>query len=249
METKQTNLVSALEHVLTEALKNPDNSSDPTLIGPFRRAMIEAGVLNIGDFVMLRDEDFRDVEIPECKSTSGTDPTLIATAPRHLTMVERRTFEQLLLWFRNKSLEKPDVISPSRAWFLLTTDDFELWKRSYHAPISTNEPSSIGGDYEIVTLEKQQKRDLENFKKGVKRDISAFKVFKDDQCYLNFHRNLLVTARSQNVERAFDLDFDPSTLDKLERELHDQQLNFAYSVLNAMVQTSQGRIFVREHEK
>jgi hypothetical protein len=66
--------------------------------------------------------------------------------------------------------------------------------------------------------------------------------------YLNFRRNLLVTVRSQNVERAFDLDFDPTTLDPLDLELYELQMKFAYSVLSKIVQTSQGRIFVRQHE-
>ena len=250
METRKTDPVSALEHVLTEVLKNPI-CSDPALTGPFRRAMDAAGVSEIGDLCMLRDEDFREIEIPDFVRFGEEKDTsfIYSEHTRHLTMVERRTFEQLLLWFRDKSLAKSDIISPSRVWFLLTTDEFNTWKKTYHPPMSSNEPSSIGGDYEVVTIEKEQKRDLENFKKGVKRDESAFKVFKEDQYYLNFHRNLLVTARSQNVERAFDLDFDPSTLDKLERELYDQQMKFAYSVLNKIVQTSQGRIFVRQHEK
>jgi hypothetical protein len=249
METRKTDPVTALEHVLTVVLNDP--LSDPPLMGPFRRAMEVAGAAGIGDLLMLRDEDFKDMIIPDYVLSEALSKDLkptLETRTRSLTVVERRTFEQLSLWFRSKSAENP-TIAPSRIWFLLTPEDFKLWMQSYHAPISTtSEPSSIGGD--LVTIEdKQRKRDLENFNKGVRRDESAFKVFKEDQYYLLFHRNLLVTARSQNVERAFDLDFDPSSLvDKLERELYDQQVKFAYSVLSKIVQTSQGRIFVRQHE-
>jgi hypothetical protein len=247
METRTTSTVTALEHVLAVVLNDPP--ADPRLIGPFRRAMEVAGVGDMGDFLMLREEDFKDMIIPDYVFSEELKPTLTEKRTRRLTVVERRTFEQLSLWFRNKSDENPTIDSPSRIWFLLTPEEFNLWTQSYHAPISTtSDPSSIGGD--LVTKEEtQRKRDLENFKKGVKRDESAFKVFKEDQYYLNFHRNLLVTARSQNVERAFDLDFDPNSLvDKLERELYDQQMKFAYSVLSKIVQTSQGRIFVRQHE-
>ena len=57
-----------------------------------------------------------------------------------------------------------------------------------------------------------------------------------------------MTARAQNVERVFDVNFDPTSLDLLDRSLYDQQLKFAYSVLTKVVQTSQGRIIVRQHE-
>ena len=55
--------------------------------------------------------------------------------------------------------QKPDLVLPSRTWFLLTADDFSLRKQS-HAPISANEPSNIWGDCEIVPVEKQHKRDV-----------------------------------------------------------------------------------------
>jgi hypothetical protein len=50
---------------------------------------------------------------------SGSDQTRdhpeLNAGERRLKMVDRRTFEQLLLWFRNKSIENPDIISPS--WY------------------------------------------------------------------------------------------------------------------------------------
>jgi hypothetical protein len=76
----------------------------------------------------------------------------------------------------------------------------------------------------------------------------VFKVFMEDQYYLNFWRNLLVTAGSQNVEQVFHLDFDPTPLVNLDSKLYDQQLKFAYSILTGIVQTSQGRIFVCQHQ-
>ena len=119
-----------------------------------------------------------------------------------------------------------------------------------HAPAAAV-PSGItgsSGSVNVLSSAQELQKELDNFKKGVKRDESAFKIFKEDQYYLNFRRNLLVTARAQNVERVFDVDFDPTPLDPLDRSLYEQQMKFAYSVLTKVVQTSQGRIIVRQHE-
>jgi hypothetical protein len=63
--------------VLTVVLKNPQ-STEPETTGRFRSAMDEAGVLDIGDFIMLRDEDFRDLEIPVW---TQTETTMVAAEP------------------------------------------------------------------------------------------------------------------------------------------------------------------------
>jgi hypothetical protein len=88
---------------------------------------------------------------------------------------------------------------------------------------------------------------LESFTKSIKRDENAYKVFKDDQYWLSFKRSLLVTARAQNVERVFDITFDRSTLHGDDKKIYDLQLKFGYSVLTRVVQTNQGRGFVRDH--
>ena len=63
MDTRGSNPAGALEHVLTVVLKNP-SSSDPVLAGPFRKAMVAAGVQDIGDLIIRvrGDKDFLDYQ-------------------------------------------------------------------------------------------------------------------------------------------------------------------------------------------
>ena len=63
MDTSSTNAGTALEHVLSVVLNNPP-SGDPTQAGPYRLAIIEAGVDDIDDFMMLQEADLRALTIP-----------------------------------------------------------------------------------------------------------------------------------------------------------------------------------------
>ena len=82
----------------------------------------------------------------------------------------------------------------------------------------------------------------------IKRDKTALKVFKDEQYWLSFKRNLMVTARAQNVERIFDVEFDSTTLSGPDLEMYHLQLKYGYAALTRVVQTHQGQIYVCDHE-
>jgi hypothetical protein len=88
---------------------------------------------------------------------------------------------------------------------------------------------------------------LENYQKGIKRDVSEFKHLKEDKFWLTFRRQLLLTALTQGVGRIFDLDFDPTTLTGTDATLYTEQNTFCYKVLCTIVQTSTGRTYIRKH--
>jgi hypothetical protein len=156
METRAMNATTTLEHVLTVVLGNPEGS-DLAQAGPYRRALEQAGVTDIGDFVMLRDEDFREIKIPEFSFVTNPEgETKVTQTFRGLRMVERRTFEQLRLWFRHMSQEWQDLVSPSSVWFLLMTNDFAKWKSTNHASL-TNDVLSISGEEKAVVTSEDKK--------------------------------------------------------------------------------------------
>jgi len=78
-------------------------------------------------------------------------------------------------------------------------------------------------------------------------DPSDYKSLKEDRYWLSFHRSLVVTARAQNVERIFDLDYDSSSLAGEQLELFELQQKYCYSVLTWIIQTLQGKVYVRQH--
>ena len=78
-------------------------------------------------------------------------------------------------------------------------------------------------------------------------DQSDYKPLKEDKYWLSFRRSLMVTARAQNVERIFDLDFDTDSLVGEQLELYELQQKYCYSVLTRIIQTSQGKVYVHQH--
>ena len=86
---------------------------------------------------------------------------------------------------------------------------------------------------------------LAEFKKGNKRDAALYPILKDHQHWNNWNRSVLAQARAHDLKEVFDLENEPKEEDK---ELFEEKQNFAYAVLNRVVQTDEGKSFVREHE-
>ena len=89
---------------------------------------------------------------------------------------------------------------------------------------------------------------LTNFKKGIKRDASAYPIFKNERYYNTFIRHFNATAKAQGLNTLMDPNFTPGS-DEYEQQLFQEQQDFLYSVLNLI---SQGLIFsealVKDHE-
>jgi hypothetical protein len=249
--TKQT-AQSALEYVLSDVLgERPVRS--PNLLGPYRAAFEAAGVTDITEFSIIEDDDWKEIEFiiktfkSEPSNIPGSPPqTSVDPVTRRLSLVERRKLTQLQSWHMDFGMQNPDVSSVS-AWFQLTRELFAEWMEHYRTPRGT--PPSVGGGDDIPTVPKtsESKKLLESFNRKLKMDPSDFKPLKEDKYWLGFYRSLLVTARAQNVERIFDLDYDWTSLADEERELYNLQQKYCYSVLSRIIQTSQGKVYIRQH--
>lgn len=88
---------------------------------------------------------------------------------------------------------------------------------------------------------------LDTYQKGIKRDVSEYKHLKEDKYWLNFRRQLHLTALTQGVGRIFNLDFDPTTLTGIDAQLYVEQNTFCFKVLSTIVETSTGRTYLRQH--
>jgi hypothetical protein len=278
MTTTSQSVITAVEYVLADVL-GETKTVGSLEIGPYRATMIAAGVTNINDFLILENDDLKELEVeivtvvtttevkrePASPVTRSTSSTKKAPAPtinkitRRLTPVERRTLLRLQMWYADFGLRNP-AITPVSRWFQLTRRTFGEWNSTYRGPSVPPVPTGGGTGNPVIQgglatpqaaasdpKESADLKLLESFTKGIKRDENAYKVFKEDQYWLSWRRSLLVTANSQNVARVFDLDLDRSLLTGSDRELYDLQLSFGYSVLTRVVQTNQGRGYVRDH--
>ena len=88
---------------------------------------------------------------------------------------------------------------------------------------------------------------LTNFKKGIKRDASAYPIFKNERYYNTFIRHFKATAKAQGLNSLMDPNFTPGS-DEYEQQLFQDQQDFLYSVLNSSLKTDFSEALVKYHE-
>ena len=69
---------------------------------------------------------------------------------------------------------------------------------------------------------------LNNFKKGTKRDVSAFPIFKNNLYYDILKRSFLATINAQGLSDVFDPDFDPDDGDQYEKQPFLEKQSFVF---------------------
>ena len=88
---------------------------------------------------------------------------------------------------------------------------------------------------------------LTNFKKGIKRDASAYPIFKNERYYNAFIRHFKATAKAQGLNSLMDPNFTPGS-DEYEQQLFQEQQDFLYSVLISSLKTDFSEALVKDHE-
>ena len=88
---------------------------------------------------------------------------------------------------------------------------------------------------------------LSNFKKGIKRDASAYPIFKNERYYNTFIRHFKATAKAQGLNSLMDPNFTPGS-DEYEQQLFQDQQEFLYSVLISSLKTDFSEALVKDHE-
>ena len=88
---------------------------------------------------------------------------------------------------------------------------------------------------------------LSNFKKGIKRDASAYPIFKNERYYNTFIRHFKATAKAQGLNSLMDPNFTPGS-DEHEQQLFQDQQDFLYSVLISSLKTDFSEALVKDHE-
>ena len=88
---------------------------------------------------------------------------------------------------------------------------------------------------------------LTNFKKGIKRDASAYPIFKNERYYNTFIRHFKATAKAQGLNSLMDPNFTPGS-DEYEQQLFQDQQDFLYSVLILSLKTDFSEALVKDHE-
>ena len=85
------------------------------------------------------------------------------------------------------------------------------------------------------------------FKKGIKRDASAYPIFKNERYYNTFIRHFSATAKAQGLNSLMDPNFTPGS-DEYEQQLFEEQQYYLYSVLISSLKTEFSEALVKDHE-
>ena len=101
-------------------------------------------------------------------------------------------------------------------------------------------PSSKSTAYSPADLE------LMSFKKGIKREITAYPSLKDERYFDGFKRSLFIVAKTHECSDVLDPNYTPGS-EPEEQELFEAKQTFMFSVFNTNLQTDIGKTIVRKH--
>ena len=85
-----------------------------------------------------------------------------------------------------------------------------------------------------------------SFKKGIKREITAYPSLKDEIYFDGFKRSLFIVAKTHECSDVLDPNYTPGS-EPEEEELFEAKQTFMFSVFNTNLQTDMGKTIVRRH--
>ena len=130
--------------------------------------------------------------------------------------------------------------------------DYDEWRISTpEEEIHFQTPSKLGSPATPRSMATSQASEsyitLTNFKKGIKRDASAYPILKNERYYNTFIRHFKATAKAQGLNTLMDPNFTPGS-DEYEQQLFQEQQDFLYSVLISSLKTDFSEALVKDHE-
>ena len=130
--------------------------------------------------------------------------------------------------------------------------DYDEWRiETPEEEIHFQTPSKLGSPATPRSMATSQTSEsyitLSNFKKGIKRDASAYPIFKNERYYNTFIRHFKATAKTQGLSTLMDPNFTPGS-DEYEQQLFQEQQDFLYSVLISSLKTDFSEALVKDHE-
>ena len=231
--TRSITPASALNHVLSEALGAGGADA------PMRLAIVAAGAETITDFMELTRSDLAEV-------TFNVDDR-----EQRLTIVQRNKLLAVQAWYH--SLPTPSLSS----WFDLNAIVFDAFRNQQALPPAAgipqaNPPPDTGAgastsDSIVVSPPAKVPSAADEFAKGTKRSVDAYKDFKDFKQWNIWHRHLRAVGRLHGLDKVFDSNYIPSNDD--DKALFKMQQDFAFSVLTTHVLESRGLLIVRKYSE
>ena len=237
------------EHVIAVLMKLPPTTAE----GQNMRAWVTYHSLtSLEDFLMWELDTLQYDAITVCfTSRDTTQPnSLVSLKPNsimHLIMLRKYIHHLVQDSHLSVSSDATDhALEPDN--FLHTTfHQFMSWKLNEITTSSPSPPPSVtASDPRAAPSTPSFSSQLLNFKRGIKRDISAYPSLKDEKYYESFKRSVLVTARAHDCEEILQPTFRPKG-DADSLELFRSKNDIMYSVFNKCLLSDMGKTIVRKH--
>ena len=200
------------EHVIAVLMKLLPTTAE----GQNMRAWVTYHSLtSLEDFLMWELDTLQYDAITVCfPSRDTTQPnSLVSLKPnsiRHLIMLRKYIHHLVQDSHLSVSSDATDhALEPDN--FLHTTfHQFMYWKLNEITTSSPSPPPSVTvSDPRAAPSTPSCSSQLLNFKRGIKRDISAYPTLKDEKYYESFKQSVLVTARAHDCEEILQPTFRP----------------------------------------
>jgi hypothetical protein len=138
--------------------------------------------------------------------------------------------------------------SPLDAYRLLVTKDaFRDFRREYN-PIDGSMNGIAASITPMDNPTTLRPRDIVmEFKKGIKRDSSAFTVLKEEKQWDAFRHSLKANCSAQDVSGILDHTYVPTTTEDV--ALFAEKQKYMYAVFEQCLLTEKGKTFVCEHDQ
>ena len=237
------------EHVIDVLMKLPTTTAE----GQNMRSLVTFHSLtSLEDFLMWELDTLQYDAITVCfPSRDTTSPnSLVSLKPnsiRHLIMLRKYIHHLVQNSHLSVSSDATDHALEPDNFLHSTFHQFMSWKLNEITTSSPSPPPSVtASDPRAPPSTPSYSTQLLKFKRGIKRDISAYPTLKDEKYYESFKRSVLVTARAHDCEEILQPTIRPKG-DADSLELFRLKNDFMYSVFNKCLLSDMGKTIVRKH--
>ena len=215
-----------LEHVLLNVLEAAEADD------PYRLALAAAGVITIDDLLSLSKFDLQEL-------TWGDGQQRLPIGKINLLLSVRT-------WFQDQS-STDDAVFLTLTPALLTAHRRALAAVPPAQQVASPAPASANAGTVVAAPVPATDRlsAADEFKKAIKRDIRAFKPFKDKKYWNPWYRGFTAVARAQGLGNVLDPDYVPSTPE--EQALFDVLQAYTFAVFTSCLLETQAATLVRDY--
>ena len=226
MVLSRVNAKVAFDHILNVVLGRGNDSG-------LKKALLKQNYNEINDF---------------CTLTNAVIETLTYDVGDDHDITVTNGDKGMLVAFIDYIIHREQTGDPiGDAWTDITPEDFDGFRTnvSYIARVRAQSTGNYNLIPPPIPFEKK-KTQADFFVQSIKRDQSLFPELKSEAYYDSWHRTFKNQARAQGLENVLDPDYVPS--DEESVALLEAMKKYVYTLLEAKVQTDEGKLIIRKHE-